>query len=408
MLALLVPSGASAAVHLDSIGTFDAPVNVASLPGEPDRLLVVEQGGTIQLVDHGVASTFLDLTNPRIVSAGGERGLLSVAPAPDYATSHHLYVYFTNTSGSIEIDEFTADGDSVPLSSRRPLLVIPHPNFSNHNGGQLQFGPDGMLYAGTGDGGSAGDPSGNAQNLNSLLGKILRIDPHPSGSSPYTVPAGNPFPGSLDLVVRAAQPVAFLVRPHDRRSADRGRGPGRARGGRLLRRARPGARSQLRLELPRGTDRVPKPRRGVRRARRLRRSRSTTTTTTAWAARSSAAMSSATRASATSTAATLFSDNCDGTIRSLVPGHAVRPRRRRRRVGLERHRARRASARTPAGGVYVAALGAATSRGSRATPRRVSVERRRRRRATRCAAAVSPPPARSPPTAPSRVRRATT
>ena len=83
------------------------------------------------------------------------------------------------------------------FASRRPLIVIPHPNFSNHNGGQLQFGPDGMLYAGTGDGGSAGDPSGNAQNLNSLLGKILRIDPHPSGSLPYTVPAGNPFPGSL-------------------------------------------------------------------------------------------------------------------------------------------------------------------------------------------------------------------
>jgi hypothetical protein len=197
MLALLVPSGTSAAVHLDSIGTFDAPVHVTSLPGEPDRLLVVEQGGTIQLVDHGVASTFLDLTNPRIVSAGGERGLLSVAPAPDYASSHHLYVFFTRTGdGALEVDEFTASGASVPLSSRRPLLAISHPNYSNHNGGQLQFGPDGMLYIGTGDGGSSGDPTGNAQNLGSLLGKILRIDPHPSGSSPFTVPDGNPFPGS--------------------------------------------------------------------------------------------------------------------------------------------------------------------------------------------------------------------
>jgi len=197
MLALLVPSGASAAVHLDSIGIFSDPVHVTSLPGEPDRLLVVEQGGTIQLVDHGVASPFLDLTNPRIVSAGGERGLLSVAPAPDYATSHHLYVYFTNTSGNVEIDEFTASGDTVPLSSRRPLLVVPHPTYANHNGGQLQFGPDGMLYAATGDGGAAGDPNGNAQNLNSLLGKMLRINPTPSGGQPYTVPADNPFPGSL-------------------------------------------------------------------------------------------------------------------------------------------------------------------------------------------------------------------
>ena len=252
MLALLVPSGASAAVHLDSIGTFDAPVNVASLPGEPDRLLVVEQGGTIQLVDHGVASTFLDLTNPRIVSAGGERGLLSVAPAPDYATSHHLYVYFTNTSGSIEIDEFTADGDSVPFSSRRPLIVIPHPNFSNHNGGQLQFGPDGMLYAGTGDGGSAGDPSGNAQNLNSLLGKILRIDPHPSGSLPYTVPAGNPFPGSLIWSYGLRNPWRFSF---DRMTGDLligDVGQSAVRGDRLPSAARRGARGQLRLGLPRG------------------------------------------------------------------------------------------------------------------------------------------------------------
>ena len=217
MLALLVPSGASAAVHLDSIGTFNAPVHVASLPGEPDRLLVVEQGGTIQLVDHGVASTFLDLTNPRIVSAGGERGLLSVAPAPDYATSHHLYVYFTNTGGAIEIDEFTADGDSVPLSSRRPLLVIPHPTFGNHNGGQLQFGPDGMLYAGTGDGGSAGDPSGNAQNLDSLLGKILRIDPTPSGNQPYTVPADNPFAGSPIWSYGLRNPWRFSFDRHDGR-----------------------------------------------------------------------------------------------------------------------------------------------------------------------------------------------
>ena len=101
------------------------------------------------------------------------------------------------------------------------MLAIPHPTFANHNGGQLQFGPDGMLYIGTGDGGSAGDPSGNAQNLGSLLGKILRIDPHPSGSSPYTVPADNPFAGLADLVLRAAQPLAVYVRPHERSAADR-------------------------------------------------------------------------------------------------------------------------------------------------------------------------------------------
>ena len=131
------------------------------------------------------------------MSSGGERGLLSVALAPDYPSTHHLYVFYTRSpDGALQIDEFTADGGSVAVSTRRPVLTIPHPTFFNHNGGQLQFGPDGMLYIGTGDGGSGDDPSGNAQNLESLLGKILRIDPRASGSAPYTIPADNPFAGS--------------------------------------------------------------------------------------------------------------------------------------------------------------------------------------------------------------------
>ena len=85
--------------------------------------------------------------------------------------------------GSLQVDEYTADGGSVAAATRRPVLTIPHPTFSNHNGGQLQFGPDGMLYIGTGDGGSGFDPPGNAQSLDSLLGKILRIDPRPSTAS---------------------------------------------------------------------------------------------------------------------------------------------------------------------------------------------------------------------------------
>lgn len=195
MLVLLAPSGASATVHLDSVGTFDAPLYVTSLPNNADRLLVVEQGGTIELVDHGVARLFLDLKTPRLVAAGGERGLLSVAAAPNYVESQHLYASYTRPDGALEVDEFTADGYSVPLSTRRPLLAVPHAKAANHNAGQLQFGPDGYLYISTGDGGGAGDTDGNAQNLGSLSGKILRIDPHASGAQAYTIPPDNPFVG---------------------------------------------------------------------------------------------------------------------------------------------------------------------------------------------------------------------
>jgi hypothetical protein len=188
--ALAIPSPASGAA-LEPIGTFDQPVYVTSLP-DPDRLLVVEQAGTIQLWQGGAGSTFLDIRS--LVLAGGERGLLSVAVAPDYRTTGHIYVYYTRRpDGALQIDEFTSSGSSVPAASRREVLTIPHPGASNHNGGQLQFGPDGYLYVGTGDGGGGGDPGENAQNAASLLGKILRIDPRPSGGASFAVPGGNPF-----------------------------------------------------------------------------------------------------------------------------------------------------------------------------------------------------------------------
>jgi hypothetical protein len=188
--ALATASPASGAA-LEPIGSFNQPVYVTSLP-DPNRLLVVEQAGTIQLWQGGAASTFLDIRN--LVLAGGERGLLSVAVAPDYRSSGHIYVYYTRRpDGALQIDEFTSSGSSVQPGSRREVLSIPHPGAANHNGGQLQFGPDGYLYIGTGDGGGGGDPRENAQNPASLLGKILRIDPRPSGGAPYAVPAGNPF-----------------------------------------------------------------------------------------------------------------------------------------------------------------------------------------------------------------------
>jgi glucose/arabinose dehydrogenase len=189
--ATLAVPGSAPAASLERIGIFNQPVYVTSLP-DPNRLLVVEQGGTIQLWQGGAASTFLDIRDR--VLAGGERGLLSVAVAPNYPDTRHIYVFYTRLpDGALQLDEFTVSHGTVPLDTRRPVLTIPHPTFGNHNGGQLQFGPDGYLYASTGDGGGAGDPFGNAQNPASLLGKILRIDPRPRGSAPYTVPARNPF-----------------------------------------------------------------------------------------------------------------------------------------------------------------------------------------------------------------------
>jgi hypothetical protein len=190
-----MPVSARAAT-LQTVGTFSSPVYVTSEPQDPDRLLVVQQGGRIILSDHGVSSTFVDLSS--LVSTGGERGLLSVALAPDYATSHHLYVDYTGSDGDLKVDELTASGNTADLATRRPLLSIEHSSQANHNGGQLQFGPDGYLYVSTGDGGSGGDPPQNGQTTRSLLGKLLRINPAASGSTAYSVPAGNPFADGRD------------------------------------------------------------------------------------------------------------------------------------------------------------------------------------------------------------------
>lgn len=182
-------------VALKKIGSFDAPVYVAGAPGFPKLLFVVEQPGRIAVLKdgHRLRKPFLDIRGD--VSYGGERGLLSVAFAPDYASSGRFYVYYTDPAGNIRIDEFhRATPTRAALGTRRQVIVIPHPVNSNHNGGQLQF-HDGLLYFGTGDGGSGGDPPNNAQNKDVLLGKLLRIDPRPSDGKPYTVPPDNPFVG---------------------------------------------------------------------------------------------------------------------------------------------------------------------------------------------------------------------
>jgi glucose/arabinose dehydrogenase len=182
-----------------------SPVFAASPPGDPDRLFVVEQHtGRIRILDLNSGQlngdSFLDLPDSSL-AGGGEQGLLGLAFHPDYAANSLFYVNLTNAAGDTEIREYhRSDANHADASSGRVILGYDQP-FDNHNGGWLGFGPDGMLYIASGDGGSGGDPMGNAQNLNSLLGKILRIDVN-SDAFPtdaarnYAIPTGNPFAGA--------------------------------------------------------------------------------------------------------------------------------------------------------------------------------------------------------------------
>ncbi len=185
-------------VRLKQLGEFDSPVYVDNVPGSKRLLAVVEQTGHIKLLrgSHLVGHDFLDIGGR--VQSGGERGLLSVAFAPDYRKSRRFYVYFTNPTGDNQISEFKRRKHSKTEAnpgSARTVITFGHREFANHNGGQLQFGPDGLLYIGTGDGGGAGDTLENGQNASTLLGKILRIDPRKGGGRPYGIPASNPFAG---------------------------------------------------------------------------------------------------------------------------------------------------------------------------------------------------------------------
>jgi glucose/arabinose dehydrogenase len=186
----------SRGVRLKRIGRFDSPVFVTSPPGDTRRLFVVEQGGRVRVMVGGRlrATPFLDIRSQ--VTAGGEQGLLSIAFAPDYKSSGRFYVYFTDRSGDQRVVEYTrASAERADAGSARLVLKMDDEE-DNHNGGLMLFGPDKHLYIGTGDGGGAGDQHGergNAQNLGSLLGKLLRIDPGEAGGKPYSVPSDNPF-----------------------------------------------------------------------------------------------------------------------------------------------------------------------------------------------------------------------
>jgi len=190
---------ASATVHLRAYASgFASPTYVAATRAEPSRLYVVEQPGRIRYLVRGrLAGTFLDIRSR--VSSGGERGLLSVAFSPGYARNHRFYVDYTDRNGDTRVVEFRSRRGKAVLSTARQLLHVKQP-YPNHNGGQLQFGPDGLLYVGMGDGGSAGDPGNRAQSLSSSLGKLLRTNPLKRGDGWHVVGYGlrNPWRFSFD------------------------------------------------------------------------------------------------------------------------------------------------------------------------------------------------------------------
>ena len=178
-----------------------SPVFVGHAGDGSNRLFIVEQGGVIRVLQRGSSTPtqFLDI-HAKVV-AGGEQGLLGLAFHPHYAMNGRFFVYYTRAGdGTLVIAEYKVSGNpNVADPGETILLTIPHPTYTNHNGGMLAFGRDGYLYIGVGDGGSANDPANNAQNINVLLGKILRIDvntPNPAAGTLYSAPAGNPFVGA--------------------------------------------------------------------------------------------------------------------------------------------------------------------------------------------------------------------
>jgi glucose/arabinose dehydrogenase len=183
------PDFAKAAIKLSLVATgLERPVALAARHGTK-TLYIANQVGDVRAVvgNHLTARRVLDLRGS--VSTGNEQGLLGIAFSPD---GTHLYIDFTDRNGDTHVQEFAMTGDVADVASRRELLFVSQP-YPNHNGGEVTFGPDGMLYIGLGDGGSGGDPMNNGQNKATVLGKILRINPRASTRGPYSVPADNPF-----------------------------------------------------------------------------------------------------------------------------------------------------------------------------------------------------------------------
>jgi glucose/arabinose dehydrogenase len=182
---------------------FQAPVYVTSAPGETGRLYVVEQRGVIKVLERGKirAAPFLDVRSK--VKAGGEQGLLGLAFARDYRKSRVLVVNYTDVNGDTRVVRYKANKTRALPGTARVLLTVPQP-FGNHNGGMVEFGPDGLLYVGMGDGGSADDPGNRAQSMATLLGKLVRLDAKKTKPAPRIVALGlrNPWRFSFDRATR--------------------------------------------------------------------------------------------------------------------------------------------------------------------------------------------------------------
>jgi glucose/arabinose dehydrogenase len=184
--------GAAPAIGFEEYATgLDMPVSIAHAGDGSGRLFVVEQGGTIAVIEDGTVQDgrFLDISD-RITRDGTEQGLLGLAFAPDFAETGVFYTYYTATNGDNTLSRFQSDGVAADPASEEVLFAV-EDYAANHNGGQLAFGPDGMLYVGLGDGGGQGDPESNGQDTSTLLGSVLRIDV--SGETGYEIPADNPF-----------------------------------------------------------------------------------------------------------------------------------------------------------------------------------------------------------------------
>ena len=195
---IVEPPDGTVAVGLEPVATgLNNPLYLTAPPGDAERLFIVEQAGIIRIVKGGtlLPDPFLDISAR--VSSGGERGLFGIAFDPGYATNGRFVVHYTDTSGNTTLSVFhvSADPDRADPASETIVLTAQQP-FSNHNGGQILFGPDGYLYLGLGDGGSEGDPLGNGQKITDLLADILRLDVS-SGTSAVP-PADNPFAGRSD------------------------------------------------------------------------------------------------------------------------------------------------------------------------------------------------------------------
>jgi len=232
LLAVLLALPASAqALSLQPVGSFSAPIYATAPPGDPSRLFVVERGGSIRVVKDGVTLSTPFLTIPPAeISTDGERGLLAMTFAADYADSGRLYTYSTDAGGDIRVDLWHRSANpDVAQPARSLVLRIEHSLRNNHNGGDLHVGRDGLLYISTGDGGGGDDPDANGQTLiragtpdeqsTALLGKLLRIAPGAGGG--YTIPPDNPFAGRTDA---RGEIYAYGLRNPFRFSFDRASG----------------------------------------------------------------------------------------------------------------------------------------------------------------------------------------